>query len=65
MARKTKRTLRKMPSLAREIAKIANEQASLNRRLMNLAEKAIPIEASAQALEKFLVTIPEPAEAQP
>ncbi len=65
MARKTKRTLRKMPSLALEIAKIANEQASLNRRLMNLAEKAVPIEASAIALDHFLASMPEPEEPQP
>jgi hypothetical protein len=57
MARKTKRTLRKMPSLARELAKLANEAASINTRMMNLTEKIADVEGKAAALDNFMVTV--------
>jgi phage FluMu protein gp41 len=64
MPRKRKTTLRKMSPLARELAKIGNDQASLNRRLMNLTEKVAAAEHKASALDTFMVSdfAPEKAE---
>ncbi len=64
MARKTKRTLRKMTPLARELAKLANELASTNTRLMNLTEKVARAERNAEALDNFMASMEPPAEAQ-
>lgn len=55
MARKRKSTLRKMPPLAREVAKLANEIASVNARLMNLTEKIATAEHDAAALRAYMV----------
>lgn len=60
MARRTKRTLRRMSPLARELAKLANEQASINTRLMNLTEKVAEAERKAEALDNFMVTVKNP-----
>ncbi len=57
MARKSRRTLRRMTPLSREVAKLANEAASLNVRLMNLTEKIAKQERKANALDNFMVTI--------
>lgn len=49
MARKTKRTLRKMPPLTRELARLANELASVQQRLTNRLDKVVSLEVSAAA----------------
>jgi hypothetical protein len=51
-----------MAPLAREIAKLANELASTNTRLMNLAEKVATAEGKAEALDNFMVTVQEPGD---
>jgi hypothetical protein len=57
MARKTKKTLRKMTPLARELAKIGNDLASANTRLMNLTEKVAVAERKAEAAENFMASL--------
>lgn len=57
MPRKTRKTLRKMTPLSREIAKLANELASINVRLMNLTQKVARAEASADALDAFMAEV--------
>jgi hypothetical protein len=49
-----------MTPLSRELAKLANEQASINTRLMNLTEKVAAAERKAEALDNFMVTVQEP-----
>ena len=54
---KTKRTLRKMSPLSRELAKLANEAALLSRRAHRLAEKVASAERKAQALDAYMVYV--------
>jgi len=65
MARKSKRTLRKMTPLSRELAKLGNELQSVNTRLMNMTEKVARVEVSAAVLDDFLVKADVNVEAQP
>ena len=55
MARKTKRTLRKLSPLAREMAKFGNELDRLNKWAMRLTEKVAEREHLADAAEAFMV----------
>lgn len=57
MARKTRRTLRKMTPLSRELARLGNELQSINTRLMNLTGKVARVEALADAAEGFMVSV--------
>ncbi len=57
MARKQRKTLRKMAPLAREVAKLANDLASINTRLMNLTKKIAKAEANSDALAAFMVSM--------
>jgi hypothetical protein len=49
-----------MTPLSRELAKLANELASTNTRLMNLASKLASVEGKAEALDNFMVSYQEP-----
>ncbi len=57
MPRKTRRTLRRMTPLSRELTKLANEADSLSRRAHNLAAKVAGAETKAQALEAYMVYV--------
>ena len=48
--RRTKKTLRRLSPISRDLAKIANDQASLNRRLHNLVQKVQLLELDSKAL---------------
>ena len=56
MPRKTKKTLRKMRPLTKELLKVANELDRLNRRLIVLAEKVDDKEIDSAALQSMMTT---------
>lgn len=58
MPKRTKKTLRKMQPLSREIVKVANDLDRLNRRLLALAEKVSDREVDSSALQRFMVSLP-------
>lgn len=49
-----------MTPLSRELAKLANLQATINTKLMNLTAKVAEAERKAEALDNFMVTVQEP-----
>jgi len=58
MPRKTKRTMRRYPPLAKELIAAANELDRLSRRIHLLAEKVSNAEHDSEALQRFLTTLP-------
>lgn len=57
--KRTKKTIRKMPALTRELVKVANDLDRLNRRLLVLAERVANAEHDSSALQKFMAHMPK------
>ena len=57
MARKTKKTLRKLSPISKELVKLANDLDRINRRLMFLADKVSDKEFDSNALQRFMATV--------
>ena len=56
MPRKTKRTIRKLPALTRELVKAANDLDRLSRRLHALSARVALAEHDATALGRFMTS---------
>lgn len=60
MPRKSKKTMRKMSPLAREIAKTAGELHGLSRRLLTLSEKVDSVEFNLASFERWKARFQNP-----
>lgn len=60
--RRSKKTLRNMPNLAKRAAKIGNELSSLNRKLINLASDIHSMESELAAFVKWKAMLAKPKE---
>lgn len=56
MTKRTKKTIRRLPTLTREIVRVANDLDRANRRLLALAERVADAEHDSTALQRFLAT---------
>ena len=61
MPRKTRKTIRRYPPIAKEMIKVANDLHRASASLMRLAEKVGTAETDSAALQRFMATM-TPAE---